>query len=800
MRQLLFLALLFFTFQLQSQTYSRVKILLDEKHQMQDLAGMGLDVDHGLHKPYRYYIGELADHQIDLIRSAGFTTEILVEDLQIELLEKNAHFHEHGHAGANVNQRNGLCDGVPVTEYETPENYVYGTMGGYLTLDEMYAELDKMASMYPDIFKTRTPITTDYFTHENRPVFWVKISDDPEVDDPNESEVLYTALHHAREPNSMAQLIFYMWYLLENYETDEEVKYLVDNVEMYFVPCLNPDGYVYNQATNPDGGGLWRKNRRDNGDGTFGVDLNRNYPYEWGIDDQGSSPLTNGQTYRGPSPGSEPETQMIMQFCEAHEFQITLNYHTFGNLLIYPWGYTDGASPDHWTFTELAGFMIEDNDYLAGFGSQTVGYTVNGVSDDWMYGEQSTKGKIYSMTPEVGPTFWPSQAEIDELNKSCMKMNLNTAHLVLNFANLRPAVQNFISELSGSVDYSIRKIGLASGVLEVYLEAVSDNIATTGGTDTYGLFHLEEAGGNISFNLDPTIEEGELVQFNLVLDNGLYQWREPVEMIYSTNVGVTLAEPGDDLGQWTGSTDWTTTAESFYSAPSSVTDSEGGNYLPSQINDIELDEPISIENAIDVRLTFWAKWNIEEDEDYAQIRASENGNVYSPLCGLYSEVGTDEQAFDEPVYDGLQNNWVREEIDLTEFLDSNGDLELWLNFRMFSDEMVELDGFYFDDLQVSVVYEEEVSSTINLDKDQFSIIARPNPATDYVLLDIESEEEFVEGLNLHIFNALGQNVSTKKVQGKVVKMNTSDWESGLYFYHVSDGERSVPAGRFIVKN
>jgi murein tripeptide amidase MpaA len=67
-----------------------------------------------------------------------------------------------------------------------------------------------------------------------------------------------------------------MWYLLENYGTNDEVTYLVNNHQLYFVPCINPDGYVYNQTTNPNGGGMWRKNRRNNGGGVYGVDLNQN--------------------------------------------------------------------------------------------------------------------------------------------------------------------------------------------------------------------------------------------------------------------------------------------------------------------------------------------------------------------------------------------------------------------------------------------------------------------------------------------------------------------------------------------
>ena len=77
-----------------------------------------------------------------------------------------------------------------------------------------------------------------------------------------------------------------MWYLLENYATNADIKATVDNTELFFVPCVNPDGYVYNQTTNPNGGGMWRKNRRNNGT-SFGVDINRNYGYNWGLIMQG---------------------------------------------------------------------------------------------------------------------------------------------------------------------------------------------------------------------------------------------------------------------------------------------------------------------------------------------------------------------------------------------------------------------------------------------------------------------------------------------------------------------------------
>ncbi len=226
-------------------------------------------------------------------------------------------------------------------------------MGGFFTYQEFLDHLHAMVTEYPDLISAKSPIDT-FLTHENRPIYWLKISDNPNSNEA-EPEVLYSSIHHAREPQSLAQLIFYMWYLLDNYGTNDEATYLVDNTEMYFIPMINPDGYIENETSNPNGGGLWRKNKRDNLDGEWGVDLNRNYGYEWGYDNDGSSPQTSSNTYRGPSPASEPETKAVQWLCEQHEFKLALNYHSHGNYLIYPWGYIPSPlSPDSNYFIAIA--------------------------------------------------------------------------------------------------------------------------------------------------------------------------------------------------------------------------------------------------------------------------------------------------------------------------------------------------------------------------------------------------------------------------------------------------------------
>jgi hypothetical protein len=325
--------------------------------------------------------------------------------------------------------------------------FEYGSMGGYYTFDEVVSELDSMRLLYPQLISEKQSIG---LSNEDRHIWHVKISDNADVDE-EEAEVLYTALHHAREPQSMMTVIYFMYYLLENYGKDPQVDFILNNRELHFIPVLNPDGYVYNQTTRPGGGGMWRKNRRLNDDNSYGVDLNRNYGYEWAYSDIGSSPDPSSNEYRGTAPFSEPETAAIKNFCENHHIQLCFNYHTYGNVLIYPWGFNDQQTPDSVLYRALAQSLTEVNEYRYGTGSETIGYVVNGDSDDWMYGEQNTKNKIIAMTPEVGYAFWPNPADIYELAQENLEANIL---LALGEGVIRTESSAMIQSASAKVQFN----------------------------------------------------------------------------------------------------------------------------------------------------------------------------------------------------------------------------------------------------------------------------------------------------------------------------------------------------------
>jgi carboxypeptidase T len=210
---------------------------------------------------------------------------------------------------------------------------------------------------------------------EGRDIVAVRIANDPEfnIDEPS---VLFNALHHAREVMTVEIIEDILVSLTRDYNTDDKVRAWVDGLQIWLIPMINPDGS--NKVWTSDA--MWRKNTRNN----VGVDINRNYPYKWG-ECNGSSSSTWAQDYRGPSAGSEPETQTMMSFIEKTKPVYNISYHAYGEMVIHPFG-CDGSLPNP------VDQVVETAKVLGGLVKHVVGaswqilYDVDGGDIDWMYG------------------------------------------------------------------------------------------------------------------------------------------------------------------------------------------------------------------------------------------------------------------------------------------------------------------------------------------------------------------------------------------------------------------------------
>lgn len=300
------------------------------------------------------------------------------------------------------------------------------SMGAYYTYTTIGTELAAWQASYPNLMKWWVLGQG----HEGRDVRIMKIAANVDYDDPTEPELLIFAGDHAREIMTPAVVMKLAEYLLTNYGTDPWVTEMLDHRQIYIIPTKNPDGLQYVEDHNYGMGspsGWWRKNRRFNNP-SYGVDLNRNYPYMWGYDGSGSSGTPSSDTYRGPFAASEPETQALLNWVETRNITFEVNYHTYGQYLIYPFGYVNQPvpEPDQSTIIEMIPGMLTNLSHGPNPGPSSYPWTygrapqllypVNGQSDDYFYGEQEAKPKSWAFCYELNTSsqggFGPSDTWI----------------------------------------------------------------------------------------------------------------------------------------------------------------------------------------------------------------------------------------------------------------------------------------------------------------------------------------------------------------------------------------------------
>jgi hypothetical protein len=219
---------------------------------------------------------------------------------------------------------------------------------------------------------------------EGRPILALKIGN--ATDAPGRPNVLFMGTHHAREWVSTEVAMRLIRWL-----ADSLPRALLAARDIWVIPVENPDGYQYTFTTDR----LWRKNRRLNTNGTAGVDPNRNYPAFWGYDDAGSSDVPGSETFRGTAPASEPETRAIIDFHAAHPPVLAVSYHSYSDLVLYPYGFRPGElSPDQAVFEALAGTdldpAVRDSVPRSDRGTYHSGpawtlYATNGEYTEWAY-------------------------------------------------------------------------------------------------------------------------------------------------------------------------------------------------------------------------------------------------------------------------------------------------------------------------------------------------------------------------------------------------------------------------------
>ena len=766
---------------LSAQQYVRAAIYCSPA-QIPLLSQTGIAIDHPVSQSKYKIVCDISVEELELAKSAGFVTEVLIPDLEVWMLQGL-----QAEAGMELEILEKTAS-LPV-----PPGFNFGSMGGYLTYPEILLELDSMLLLYPNLISAAQTIGTSY---EGRPILAFRVSDNPNIDE-NEPEVLYTALHHAREPNSLMQMMYFMHYLLSSYGTDPEVTCLLDTRELYFVPVLNPDGYIYNHTTDPNGGGMWRKNRRDNMDGTFGVDLNRNYAANWAFDNTGSSPNTNSDTYRGTSGFSEPETQAIRDFCNSREFRLSLNYHTFGNLLIYPFGYIPNLlTPDSATYTAYAKLLTAENQYKYGTGVETVGYVTNGDSDDWMYSEQTTKNKIFSMTPEAGDPqdgFWPPMSKILPFCEDNLRANLIHAWLGGNYVVASDALHSPLHGASAFLPVTFTNFGqdAATGV-SATLELIDANVLSVANTiQLSNLNSMTSVLDSFQITFANAVPEGTFVRVVVHTHyTSCFSKKDTIGFYYGIPAAVYTYDFENGPGTWAGS--WALTTADSYSPVNSMTDSPNGDYPGNANRSVSMGQNIDLTGYVSPRLEFFARWDIEQGYDFVQCKVSVNNGPWVALAGKHTVLGTSDQIQGAPLYDGI-SGWVKEEINLGAYAGQ----QVKFRFTLESDPFVEEDGYYFDDFQVLGYGTGPVGRVTSISEPEYTLY--PNPAQQAVHLGLLTSHSSVsdQPLKLRLYDVHGR-LSMETIMDLQQSVSIQNLNDGVYVFQLFNDIGLLQTGKLVI--
>jgi len=260
----------------------------------------------------------------------------------------------------------------------------------FRTIDEIHARLDHYAATYPSLCE----VFVAGQTLEGRVIKGIRLSAPDMPGNPRSTrpQVLFNGTQHAREWVSPMTVMFIADSLAEGYGSVPAMTDALTDFEVVLIPVVNADGYVYTWASGANR--MWRKNRRPNAGGSFGVDPNRNWGYEWG--GAGASETPTNDTYRGTGPFSEPETQVMRDFISAQpRLRAHIDFHSYSQLILSPWGYTPAVPEDHDLFTMInrrleTALSINGMTYLGGPSNTTI-YPASGVMPDWIYGDRGVK-------------------------------------------------------------------------------------------------------------------------------------------------------------------------------------------------------------------------------------------------------------------------------------------------------------------------------------------------------------------------------------------------------------------------
>ena len=756
------------------EKYSQVRILSTTQSDFYRINAVGLFFDGGVMKKGEYFETLLSESEIALLNKSGVPYQVTIEDWA---------------AYYNGLPKMSEMDIQSALKYSKDKyavsHSIYGTMGGHLKVEEINAKLDSLRLQYPTLVSVKWSLGN---TYEGRPMNTVRITKNPDVPT-GRPEIWFNGVTHAREPLGMENVLYYVYWLVENYNIDPIATYILNNREIYWTPIINVDGYYHNQTTNPTGGGQWRANMHVTTGSCGYVDLNRNFgTYNfWNSSNGGSSTdaCSGGSgTYRGPSPMSEPETQNWRTFVNSRNFRVEMDYHTYGNYLIKPYAWCDPTpTPDDAIFNEYGSDIVAVNHFSYGTPTQTVGYAVRGGSTDWDYSTDSTghTRHIMAFSPEVGViSFWPPQANILPEAQTCFEMNKYVTLVSGPYTGLKSATFNknqYVQNETGNCKVVFRDKGLldAQNVKVTFTPVTSYLTIPTQVYTRVSLPSMVSDSTTFNFTIAAACPNNSVViaRLKIMQNDTVTMYDQNYNIFVGTGYTVLADSAENGTSNWPTMTNWSIVTTKYLSPAHSFK----GICTNSGVNQM-VSIPLNLSTYPAVYLSWYQKYALETGYDFGYVDvSSNNGTSWSRLA----------------TYNGVDSaTWKFQSFNITSLV--GGSTNMLVRFRDSCDANTNYDGWYVDNIKISAY---QVSPLVGINGNveepfTYSLAQNyPNPFNPMTNISYSIPKSGM--VTLKVYNTLGMEIATlvnevKQAGNNTITFNAAGLSSGVYFYRIESGD------------
>ena len=292
---------------------------------------------------------------------------------------------------------NQEMDNIKKIKYQRSSNWY----SSYRELDEIEDKIDEIVASE---FNQKTGYVTKEVigqSYEGRDIWAIKLSSVNGTDP--KPAIVISGCQHAREWITPMATTYLIEHLPGLYYYDDDFNIFLNEADVYIIPIVNPDGYVYTWEKDR----WWRKNRQINlGSDCVGTDLNRNWDFDWN-GEQSTSQDPCSYIYVGSGPFSAPETSVVSQYISSIPNLVNhIDVHSYSSLIVGPWSSSDEPTEDNDEIfclgIQMQAAVSNTNDYPYLFGTGTVNnllYLISGGMVDWIYGGLSSLSFLYELRP-----------------------------------------------------------------------------------------------------------------------------------------------------------------------------------------------------------------------------------------------------------------------------------------------------------------------------------------------------------------------------------------------------------------